>query len=244
MKLACRLCKQPADLRDSHVFPEFVYRPSYDGTHTAVLLDMQAGVKGRREKGFTESMLCDACENRFSKWEDYFARIWLHRTNNIRPASLVAGQLITVAGLDYAPFKLFHMSVLWRAGVSNRREFDAVTLGTREQALRLALLASDPGRPDEFPFFGVGLRDPKTGGWQDALIHAPVAARMNGQWVFTMIFGGVRWHYFTSAHKARRGIEPTLDHAGELPLLIEDWSDDPYMRSSAPKVRGLRSPKQ
>ncbi|MGH7655202.1 MAG: hypothetical protein ACREN6_11120 [Gemmatimonadaceae bacterium] len=98
--------------------------------------------------------------------------------------------------------------------------------------------------PHEFPFFGVALRDPKTGGWQDALIHAPVAARHNGQWVFTMIFGGVRWHYFASAHVYGRDIDPTLDAAGDLPLLVENWADDPYVRSSAAAVRGLKPGKR
>ncbi|MGH7655204.1 MAG: hypothetical protein ACREN6_11130 [Gemmatimonadaceae bacterium] len=132
----CRLCGEPAILRDSHIVPEFVYRPSYDATHTAVVLDLQADEKAKLQKGFRERMLCDACEGLFSKWEGYFARIWFDRTKGIRPRLIAADELITVGGIDYAQFKLFHMSIVWRLGVSTRREFDTVRLGTREKALR------------------------------------------------------------------------------------------------------------
>jgi len=38
---------------------------------------------------------------------------------------------IIIEGIDYAPFKLFLMSVLWRASVSTLEFFKLVSLGPR-----------------------------------------------------------------------------------------------------------------
>jgi hypothetical protein len=59
---------------------------------------------------------------------------------------LVGQSLFTeINGLDYAMFKLFHLSVLWRAGVSTREEFRNVKLGSHEDVIRQMLLRDDPG---------------------------------------------------------------------------------------------------
>jgi hypothetical protein len=150
----CRLCGDVRPLLDSHILPEFIYRPSYDYTHTAVLLDLRTGRKGKRQKGFTERLLCSVCEGKFSTWETYFANVWFNRTKSQRPAVMSHGDLIQIPDLDYAQFKLFHLSLIWRAGVSRLSAFSNLRLGTQEPKLRKRLLESDPGAPSEYPFFG------------------------------------------------------------------------------------------
>src|ERR1044071_6986550 len=195
----CILCAGPGPLRDSHILPEFVYRPSYDKTHTAVELDTRKGRRRKRQKGFTERLLCAACEGKFSFWETYFASVWLNPKKTHRPTKL-STDLVQIKDLHYAQFKLFHLSVIWRAGISKHPMFSNVRLGGQAQKLRTRLLDSDPGAPDDYPFFAIALRDPKTRGFQDQIIFGPEAARVNGHWVHTFIFGGVQWHYYTSGH--------------------------------------------
>src|SRR3546814_7896147 len=55
------------------------------------------------------------------------------------------GSIVSVTGIDYAQFKLFLLSLLWRAGVAKGRYFERVTLGPHEERLRAMLHDGDPG---------------------------------------------------------------------------------------------------
>ena len=231
----CKLCGSQGTLRDSHILPEFVYRPSYDSNHTAVLLDIERQKRGKTQKGFTERLLCAGCESLFSGWETYFAKVWFHSTKRLRPASLSA-DLVTIRGLDYVRFKLFHLSLIWRAGVSTRNEFKNVKLGAQEAKLRIRLLAQEPGGPDDYPFFGLALRDPTTGGFQDKILKAPDATRINGHRVYTLVFGGVLWHYWVSGHTVGRIVPAKFSPSGELILAVQNWMENVFVRDMASKL--------
>lgn len=236
MIAACKLCLQIRPLRDSHILPELVYRPMYDeATRSALLLDVQAGKQRVRQRGFTEPLLCDDCEQRMNRWETYFARVWLHPSESRRPVQLPE-DVVTIQGLDYESFKLFHLSLVWRAGIAQSRYFSAVRLRGRAEALRVALLNADPGGANDFPFWGMALRDPKTGGWQDELMKAPEATRRRGQWIYSMIFAGASWHYHTSAHNEGREVPLMFDTSGILTLGVRNWKDNPFVKDLVSKL--------
>lgn len=228
----CALCGNTASLRNSHILPEFVYRPSYDEKHIAVFLDAHRGRRGKRQKGLTQYLLCAACEGKFSRWETYFANVWLNKGKALRPTMLPAPppKVIQIPNLDYAQFKLFHLSVVWRAGVSSLPTFDNVQLGAQERKLRSRLLQSDPGKPTEYPFFAIALREPRTGGFQDQLVTGPKGARVKGHWVYTFIFGGVQWHYYVSSHESDRIVPVYFGLDGFLTLAVQDWTESPFVR--------------
>jgi hypothetical protein len=223
-------------LRDSHILPEFVYRPTYDATHTAILYEPDVNRKGRRQKGFTERLLCDECEKLVGTWETYFADVWLHPTRQLRPAALPNDQAI-VADLDYARFKLFHLSLIWRSGVSTRQAFGSVRLGGQEPKLRKRLLASDPGDPADYPFFGIALRDLSSRGFQDKLLMTPRVARVHGHWVYILLFGGVLWHYYISSHAGPRNVPVLFDRTGTLTLLVQNWKENPFILELARQIQ-------
>ena len=52
--------------------------------------------------------------------------------------------------VEYEPFKLFHLSVLFRASVSTLPTFADVSLGPHEERLRNLLLARRAGPEDQF----------------------------------------------------------------------------------------------
>jgi hypothetical protein len=235
----CALCRQSLPLLRSHVLPEFVYKPTYNAQHTAVLYDLESGKKGKRQKGFTERLLCATCEAHIGRWENYFARVWLHPQHSVRPTTLVGGT-VTVQGLDYAQFKLFHMSLIWRAGASQLKEFKHVHLGAQQETMRRRLLADDPGAPDEYPVFGIAMRDPATGGFQDKLVKGFDSSRVGGHWVHVALFGGVLWHYYTSGHSTGREVPVYFSPAGNLTLAVQDWTDNVFVRSLASQIQAQK----
>jgi hypothetical protein len=72
----CKLCQQGRPLRRSHIFPELLYRRIYGPKHTIVTFDPSIPYPRKIRRGLTEPLLCDLCEKRIQKYEDYFARFW------------------------------------------------------------------------------------------------------------------------------------------------------------------------
>ena len=71
----CRLCRQIADLQDSHIWPKFVYRRFVSGD-AGRFVDLSNEQIHNRQ--YTRSWYRKQCEGVLSRSEDYTAR-WLHR---------------------------------------------------------------------------------------------------------------------------------------------------------------------
>jgi hypothetical protein len=232
MDQQCKLCLQVAVLRRSHVVPEFVYRPVFGTDHTAVVLEPNKSRRSHRQTGYWERLLCDGCERRLGQLETYFADVWFKRP--LRPARL-GGLEVRVEGLDYSRFKLFFLSVLWRAGVSTLAAFQDVSLGAHAERIRRRILAADPGAQDIYPITGLALRD-DDGGFKDNLMLLPGGGRIDGHHVYLMLFGGVFWSCAVSGHSAGRPAAPSLREDGSLTLLVQDWRENSAIREMAQKM--------
>ncbi len=129
----CKLCDEQQTLCDSHIIPEFCYRALYDERHKAVLVKNEPARESKLQKGFRERLLCPDCEAFLNEsYEKYFKEIWFDLG---KCPSTTDERVIRVDGLDYRRFKLFHLSVLWRASISTREEFSAVSLGPHEAVM-------------------------------------------------------------------------------------------------------------
>jgi len=93
----CRLCRESRTLVESHILPEFLYKPTYDEGHSSIYLDVDSEQTGTRRRGFWEILFCEECEERFNRWETYFAEIWFNRS--VRPPfSLARNRFIDDSG--------------------------------------------------------------------------------------------------------------------------------------------------
>lgn len=107
------------------------------------------------QTGHFERLLCSDCEQIFSAYESNFNQIWMQ---TIPPdfqhlATNPGKDIIQVMVPDFTLFKLFHLSVFWRAAVSAGFKFDPnINLGPYEEKLRLMLLHRNPGDYGDFPF--------------------------------------------------------------------------------------------
>ena len=108
------------------------------------------------QAGYREKMLCQKCEVLLSVYETKFTKLWMA---TIPPDfnHLATGPEdgITVKVPDYADFKLFHLSVFWRAAVSTGFKSDPrISLGKYEAQIAQMLRDGDPGKPGDFPLLG------------------------------------------------------------------------------------------
>jgi hypothetical protein len=153
--MICRLCEREKPLMQFHIIPELLVKPCYDDKHRARVRSLPSFGTHVVQWGYRERLLCEDCEARFSRCEHYFSNVWYGR-KALRPQ--VAPQLgFVLEGLDYKRFKLFHLSILWRAGISEREEYRSVQLGPHIKTLARLLLADDPGPPNRYPVGAVAL---------------------------------------------------------------------------------------
>jgi len=178
--------------------PEFLYASVYDEHHR--FLQVSTDPEDRtvsRPKGLYERLLCASCEGRFARWETYAAAV-LKGGVELRFQKEPWGFI--VHDVEYPAFKLFGMSLLWRAGVSSRPEFADVQLGAHEEALRAMLHDETPGRQWEY---GFSIVFPPEREAQTILGHAlasPQRSRYGAHHVYRFFLGVTIWLFFVSSH--------------------------------------------
>lgn len=224
----CALCKREAELRRSHIIPEFLYKAMYDDKHRFHVLSSVPDLQDSMEqKGLRERLLCDACEGLLSKLERY-ARGVLAGGEPLDWSR--DGSAVHVSRIDYTRFKLFQLSILWRAGVSKLPIFKEVQLGPHEPMLREMLLVGDAGDEATYPCVTFGLVD-DTGKRMDMMVP-PKKLRVESHWVYRFIIGGFMWVFFvTTRQPAGKYKIGFLQKSGKLSFVIKNILEAKFMRN-------------
>ena len=102
------------------------------------------------QKGIRDYLLCEDCEGEISKFEDYVRRIFYVGVG----VQITNGNPIFIQQIVYRKFKLFLLSLIWRASVSNNEFLENVSLGPDEEKIRKMLINRDPG---SYHVFGAGI---------------------------------------------------------------------------------------
>lgn len=184
----CRLCGSALPLCLSHIVPEFLYQPLYDGRHRFHVVERDRQGSAFKQKGLRERLLCQQCEQRFSVYEKYAAEAM---TGRLGHRYRLSNGRIVIGNIEYARFKLFQLSVLWRGSVSSLEFFKLVHLGPLETRLRAMLLEENPGEPHEFGCAVVFARD----GGEDVsdTMFNPEPLRWCGRRMVKFFFAGSAW---------------------------------------------------
>ena len=151
-------------------------------------------------------------------------------------------QYITLSGLDYRRFKLFVLSVLWRAAVSQRPEYKAMTLGQHGETIRQMLLAASPGFARDYPVIGGLIVEPSTGEFWDDVLMAPMTIKVAGHNAARMMFAGVSWTVLTSSHPAPDLEALCLQEDGSMVMPVTDWQSHAVDAGIIEVARGTSAP--
>jgi hypothetical protein len=232
-----RLCLRQRHLRMSHIVPEFLYRPLYGPTHQ--IRSIHPGVTRIRflRKGLREALLCDDCESLVGRYETYFSGLWYgdHGFLSEIPAGV---SKIMKSGLDYTQFKLFHLSILWRASISALEEFRGVALGPHQERFREMIIGKNPGRAAEYQLAASVLLRPQSLEVHGGVIGVPAPARKAGGWMYSSIYGGCMWHCFVSRGMSA-GID-VLQEDGTLCMMAIDVRNVPFVSESLTRAATAR----
>ena len=233
-KNTCRLCKKNRKLLKSHIIPEFIYKPLYDELHRFHALSDDKQKNNRQlQKGVRDMLLCSDCETLLSKYERYASSIF---NGNKSVFMEKKGNLIFVKGLNYKEFKLFSLSILWRAGISQLHMFSQVQLGHHEEKLRQMILNDDPGCSQDYPFFISPLLH--EGKEQPSLIVSPTWTRIDGHYSYRFVFGGMAWIFVVSNHNLPDPLQKAvLSKNGNMTMIEWQLSNMPFIVAFAQELK-------
>lgn len=200
----CAMCLQEAELRSSHIIPEFLYRALYDDKHRFHEISTRPGKRNAlQQKGLRERLLCDACEQRLSSHERYASQFL---NGGVGIGIRQDGNRLYLSSLDYTNLKLFQLSILWRAGVSTLPAFSQVDLGPHAGRVLAMLLAGDPGGSDDYGCIMFALM--MGADQMQGLIVQPTWARLAGSRAYRFVFGGLIFVYVVSGSRPPAVLRP------------------------------------
>jgi hypothetical protein len=224
--MKCKLCLKEKPLRQSHIIPEFLYRQIYDDKHRVFGERVDGKLYNILQKGIRHRLLCANCELLIGRYENYFAREWYELK---RLPEEIYGNALMLDGLDYSNFKLFHLSILWRASVAPGWEFQEVSLGPHEEKLRNMLLSAAPGSENEYRILGIVLLFPGSREIFDEVIITPHFSRIGGLNTYLFLFGGCAWSYVISKHTPPPVVHHALSQSGTMGLAAVEFTSLPVV---------------
>jgi hypothetical protein len=157
------------------------------------------------QKGLREPLLCNDCEQQFSRYENYASGVFYggpeigaQRVKNV----------VGLVGLQYAPLKLFFISLLWRMGVTSLEYLKGIDLGMHEPLLRGLLRQEQPGTSLDYPCMLTAVMH--EGKHLPDLIVPPGVASVDGHQVWSFVAAGFVLSYFVSDRPPPIAVQPAF----------------------------------
>jgi hypothetical protein len=165
-------------------------------------------------------------ETKLSIWESYARALLMGGSQLLYRRE---GTITWVEGIDYLRFKLFQLSILWRAGVATREFFSKVTLGPHAERIRKMLLQADPGEPWEYGCITIGIH---RHGTMVPIIVQPTALRIMDAKGIRFTFGGYFSAYRIASHRPIQPgfAEAVLQRSGRLAVKFEPLETSGFYR--------------
>jgi hypothetical protein len=222
----CKLCGLNTNLQESHIIPEFFYKPMYDQKHRFTVLSSDPDRPERYpRKGLREYLMCQSCDGKIvGKYDDYGAKVIF---GGLKLETKIDGNALRIRGIDYPRLKLFFMSLVWRMGVADRKFWSQVSLGPFEQILRERLFKETPGAFYEFPCLPIGLRlKGQIGHWMREIDKV----RIEHSTVYRVVISGILFLFFVSKCRPPKILESLfLKEDGTMSVLLDDVEKIPFL---------------
>lgn len=162
----CKLCLEKKELLSkSHIISDLLYKSMYNKNHELIAIN-SANIRNHKKmnSGYYEAnILCKSCDNDvIGNLETYGSSFFIGATNikkNERPTIVDSYTIIdedcevkVYNQINYTKFKLFLLSILWRASISSLDFFSDVNLGKKyNEIIRKMILNQDPKKKEDYP---------------------------------------------------------------------------------------------
>ena len=152
-KSLCRLCLQAKKLIKAHIIPEGFIRPlRSEGIAPEMHCNSPGSYPKRMPVGIYDPLiLCGDCDRKMGQWDDYAQELLLKRFSEASVIQLNQQKACwRIEHYHHLKLKLFFVSLLWRASVSQQSFFKRISLGPFESQLRAMIMDENPGRSEDF----------------------------------------------------------------------------------------------
>ena len=145
--------------------------------------------------GHREYLLCDECEQILSRYERRFQKTWMAAIPSLfgQLKPMPPDRAVPVPVPDFDSFKLFHLSVFWRAAVTEHCKVGDITFGPYANAIGDMIRRGDPGGPGVFPIFGRLILDSEGANLPVVTPLGRSADRMDGCRCYVMSYAYCEW---------------------------------------------------
>lgn len=211
----CQLCREEKKLIKAHIIPEFMYQDLYEDKKMLMFMGVDLNEADESKaiylyKGiYDTSILCDDCDNGIlnKELDDYASRILYGydkqnlKINKYEQADGV--EFLVAKPVDYTKFKLFLLSILWRASISKRPEFVNVDLGPHEKRIREMILNMDAKSVEEYPIvmFHYALNSKEA----RSVISFFMRYKKDTCHYYVTLIGGIMYIYYMSSRCIEKG---------------------------------------
>ena len=194
----CKLCREESELRYSHILPEFLYSGVYDELHRT--LEITPDDERTIQKGIREYLLCQKCETKLSRYETYAAKL-IRSIPDFHHNE--ARRLLCSDDIDYLQFKLFQLSIIWRASISENPGFTQVNLGPHEEKVRQMLDEENPGTSSQYGCLMMVMLNTEL---LHKIIVGPIVVKPKpfGHTVYKFTTGNIEWLFFVTNHAIKK----------------------------------------
>ena len=153
--MKCKLCNQDKKLlRHSHIIPDFAYKGLYNDKHQIAF----ARFNKPNNKAlipsapYDKDILCKECDGNIIGMYENYGRFVLYggkqkndrqikQTRRTAPDGLSS---LYLENIDYRKFKLYILSILWKASISKHLLFKNIDLDNHEKIIGNMILNGDP----------------------------------------------------------------------------------------------------
>lgn len=163
----CALCLKRGELQESHIYPRHIYKAvGLNKKNKETKYTITTGIEGNVSviedenfDGVKEKLLCKGCEELLNhNYERYFAEVFIsfdkplpfHKVSSTLQLVRDGTQFIELTNLDYTKVKLYVLSLLWRASVSETYG-SGINISKRiKRRMRKMILNKDAGKESDF----------------------------------------------------------------------------------------------
>ncbi len=160
--MKCKLCTENKKLiKRSHIIPDFMYKGLFDKKHFIAPVDIvELKVKKNIPTGFYDSnILCKKCDNQIiGNLESYSSIVLWGGQGKAESYPIIKRKInqlnqkyLHIINIDYTKFKLFLLSIIWRASISKQKFFESVNLGEQEKKIGKMIYDKNPGKSSDYP---------------------------------------------------------------------------------------------
>ena len=233
----CKLCLKDKSLsKKSHIIPEFMYKELFDEKHKyhefspQNFMDGDDKMRSKPTGEYESEILCQECDRTVinDRYENYANRALYG--GHLPPSQRIEVKngknqnglgLSACSSIEYSRFKLFLLSILWRASISSRPFFSEVNLGSaHNERLRKMILDSDPGAVHLYPVaFFTYVHDKSIG--TDMIVQPRTHKMSTGHRTVVFMITGMIYFFYVNAvdHRApAHVISETIKPNGSLSI--------------------------